>query len=183
MHLTLCRSISYTDFSHPPPIDEKNPLSKRPGNRPNRGKNRLRNRISHPAARKAERHTLKLMAAHRAERVSEALREELGELIGYELSDPRIGEATVTEVLVSPDMKHAQVRLHLASDASAQQETIQALDRARHFLRRQLAERLNLYRVPELHFEADVAASGTARVNQLLKRVRRGRPRDERPSS
>ena len=32
------------------------------------------------------------MDSHRTERVSEALREELGEMIAYELSDPRIGE-------------------------------------------------------------------------------------------
>jgi ribosome-binding factor A len=43
------------------------------------------------------------MDTHRAERVSEAIREELGEIISYELSDPRIGDAVVTEVLVSPD--------------------------------------------------------------------------------
>lgn len=117
------------------------------------------------------------MDSHRSQRVSEALREELGEMISYELSDPKIGEATVTEVLVSPDMRHAQVRLHLDADPTGQQETIQALDRARHFLRRQLAERLNLFRVPELHFEADVTASAGTRVEQLMKRVRRGRPR------
>jgi ribosome-binding factor A len=31
------------------------------------------------------------MDSHRTERVSEALREELAEMIAYELSDPRIG--------------------------------------------------------------------------------------------
>lgn len=117
------------------------------------------------------------MDTHRAERVSEALREELGEMIAYELSDPRIGEAVVTEVLVSPDMRHAQVRLHLSDDVNLQQQTIQALDGARHFLRRQIAERLNLFRVPELHFEPDAAGSSD-RIDQLLKRVKRGRPRD-----
>ncbi len=122
------------------------------------------------------------MATHRAGRVSEALREELGELIAYELSDPRIGDATVTEVLVSPDMKHAQVRLHLGSSVADQQKTMQALDRARHFLRRQLTERLNLFRVPELHFEADVSSAATGRMEHLLKRIRRGRPRDEESS-
>jgi len=123
------------------------------------------------------------MDAHRAERVSEALREELGELIAYELRDPRIGDTMVTEVLVSPDMRHAQVRLHMASDASSQHEAIQALEGARHFLRRQLAERLNLYRVPELHFEADLSLSEKGRLEHLLKRVRRGRPRDSEPPS
>lgn len=118
------------------------------------------------------------MDTHRAERVSEALKEELGEIISYELSDPRIGEATVTEVLISPDMKHAQVRLHLGTKPNENEETIQALDGARHFLRRQLAERLNLYRVPELHFEPDIAPNLSGKVEHLLKRVRRGRPRD-----
>ncbi len=123
------------------------------------------------------------MDTHRVERVSQALLEELGEMIAYELSDPRIGEATVTEILVSPDMKHAQVRLHLSEDVSAQEQTIRALDGARHFLRRQLAERLNLYRVPDLHFEPDISSAVTGRMEHLLKRVRRGRPRDEEHSA
>lgn len=119
------------------------------------------------------------MDSHRAERVSEALREELGEMIAYELTDPRIGEATVTEVLVSPDMRHAQVRLHLGADLTQQKQTIRALDGARHFLRRQLAERLSLFRVPELHFEADLPVpDGKSRLDHLMKRIRRGRPRD-----
>ena len=124
------------------------------------------------------------MDSHRSERVSEALREELSELIAYELSDPRIGEATITEVLVSPDMRHAQVRLHLGNHSKDGRQTIEALEGARHFLRRQLAERLNLFRVPELHFEADISTEVTERMGQLLKRVRRGRPRDQehRPS-
>jgi ribosome-binding factor A len=121
------------------------------------------------------------MDSHRTERVSEALREELGEIIAYELSDPRIADATVTEVLLSPDMRHAQVRLHLSNEAGQQAATIRALDGARHFLRRQLATRLNLYRVPELHFEADVTSSPD-RLQHLLRRMRRGRPRDEERS-
>lgn len=120
------------------------------------------------------------MDSHRAERISEALREELGELIAYELSDPRIHDAAVTEVLVSPDKRHAQVRLHFSGTGTQQQqETIDALDGARHFLRRQLAERLNLYRVPELHFEADISSSENGHIEHLLKRIRRGRPRDK----
>ena len=122
------------------------------------------------------------MENHRVERVSEALREELGEMIAYELSDPRVSDATVTEVLVSPDMKHAQVRLHLGSSPGQQEETIRALYGARHFLRRQLAERLSLFRVPELHFESDDSVANDARLEHLLKRVRRGRPRDAEPT-
>ena len=123
------------------------------------------------------------MDSHRSQRVSEALREELGEMISYELSDPRVGEATITEVLVSPDMRHAQIRLHILKGSSSDKgssndgETIQALNHARPFLRRKLAERLNLFRIPELHFEEDVKTEGKDKMHHLLKRIRRGRPR------
>jgi len=117
------------------------------------------------------------MTDHRAERISQALREELAELIGYELSDPRIGSATVTDVQVSPDKRHAIVRVGLSQGADAQ-TTLAALDHARNFLRHELSARLDLYRVPELHFEADVASELGPRVEHLLKRVRKGRPRD-----
>ncbi len=118
------------------------------------------------------------MENHRARRVSEALREELGELISYELSDPRIAETTVTEVLVSSDMKNAQVRLHFVNPSDNADETLAALDRAKNFLKHQLAERLTLFRIPELHFESDVTQSGSPRMESLIKRIKRGRPRD-----
>jgi ribosome-binding factor A len=118
------------------------------------------------------------MTDHRTERISEALREELSELIGYELSDPRIGFATVTDVQVTPDKRHAIVRVGIAADSDKQQ-TLAALDHARTFLRRELAARLELYRVPELHFEADIASDiGAPRLEGLLKRVKKGRPRE-----
>lgn len=124
------------------------------------------------------------MDNHRAQRVSEALREELGEMISYELSDPRIGDATVTEVLVSPDMRHAQVRLHMREAVNSKTATLEALNHAKPFLRRKLAERLNIYRIPELHFESDIATADSGdRMQHLLKRIRRGRPRDLNESS
>ena len=118
------------------------------------------------------------MEQHRAERVSETIREELTEIIGYELSDPRIGSVDVTEVVVSPDMRHARIRVHLANnDDDDRQGTLEALEGARHYLRRELASRLRLYRFPELHFEADLGTANVERIEQLLKRARK-RPKN-----
>ena len=117
------------------------------------------------------------MTDHRAERISEALREELSELIGYELNDPRIGSATVTDVQVTPDKRHAIVRIGIGPDSDKQQ-TLAALEHARNFLRHELAVRLELFRIPELHFEADVATEIGPRMDHLLKRVKKGRPRE-----
>lgn len=116
------------------------------------------------------------MDRRRPERVAEAMREELDELIGYELTDPRIGQVTVTEVLIDPGMRRAAVRLQIAQ--GDRDRTIAALEGARGYLRSELARRLQLYRVPDLHFEADTEIEG-GKIERLLRRVRRGRPREE----
>jgi ribosome-binding factor A len=114
---------------------------------------------------------------HRTERISEALREELTEMIGYELSDPRVASATVTSLDISPDKRHALVRIRVDQGADAQQ-ALAALDHAAPYLRREVARRLELFRVPELHFEADIATELGPKVDRLLKRIQKGRPRE-----
>jgi ribosome-binding factor A len=114
---------------------------------------------------------------YRRERVTEIIREELDELIGYELTDPRVGTATVTEVHISPDYKHAHVRLALRGNAHEQKSTLAALEHAKSFLRNQLTERLELFKTPELHFDADLPLEIGSKAPQLLKRIRRGRPK------
>jgi len=81
------------------------------------------------------------------------------------------GPEGATEVLVSPDMRHACVRVHIGGGEGEQEAALQALDGARHYLRRQLAGRLSLFRVPALHFEADLSLETETRVEQLLKRI------------
>jgi ribosome-binding factor A len=114
---------------------------------------------------------------HRTERISEALREELSELIAYELSDPRVATATVTSLDISPDKRHALVRIRVGEGGDAKQ-ALAALEHAAPFLRREVSRRLELFRVPELHFEADIATELGGRVDQLLKRIKKGRPRE-----
>jgi ribosome-binding factor A len=114
---------------------------------------------------------------HRTERISEALREELTELIGYELSDPRVAGAIVTSLDISPDKRHALVRIRVEEGADAA-ATLAALEHAAPFLRREVSRRLDLFRVPELHFEADIATELGGRVEHLLKRIKKGRPRE-----
>ena len=114
-------------------------------------------------------------------RVSEALREELGELISYELADPRIDSVTVTEVLVTPDRKKAVVRINIA-DVGAEAGAIDALTGAKGFLRKQLANRLDFRNTPELTFESDKEVPAT-KVESLLKRIKKGRPRDAEPQA
>ena len=106
------------------------------------------------------------------------MREELEELIGYEMSDPRIGSVNVASVHVSPDFRHALVNLILQGTVEEQAVTVAALEHAKQFLRHQLAERLQLYHTPDLQFEPALPAALSAKAPQILKRIRRGRAKN-----
>jgi len=119
------------------------------------------------------------MDEHRAQRVSEAVREELSEIIGFELSDPRLAAVDVTDVTVSPDSRHATVKISLGGDEREQHEAMAALEHARNYLRHELAGRLNLRKIPELHFEPDQHPEAASRVEILLKRAKKKRAQTE----
>lgn len=116
------------------------------------------------------------MEEHRAQRVSEAVREELTELIGFEMDDPRVAGVSVTAAEVSSDMRHAHVKV--AAENGGEKAALAALDHARNFLRHELAARLNLRRIPELHFAADSHPDADSRIEFLLRRAKRGKARD-----
>ena len=120
------------------------------------------------------------MDPHRHDRVAESIREELEEMIGYELADPRVGPASITETLLSPDFRHAHIRISLQGTPQEQEQTLAAINHAKPFLKRELGDRLQMYRTPELHFEAALPAALAAKAPQILKRIKRGRPKEEK---
>lgn len=119
------------------------------------------------------------MDERRTQRVSVAVQEELTEIVGFELDDPRLFEVTVTEAHVSPDGRYAHVRVALGGDERQQRESLAALDHARHYLRHELAARLSLRHVPELHFEQDRNPDADTRIDILLKRAKKSRGKPE----
>jgi ribosome-binding factor A len=119
------------------------------------------------------------MDERRTLRVSEAVREELSEIIGFEMSDPRVAEVDITEVHVSPDGRHVNVKVAARGDERRQKDSLAALDHARHYLRHELGLRLSLRHVPELHFERDRNPDVESRIDFLLKRAKKSRARTE----
>jgi ribosome-binding factor A len=119
------------------------------------------------------------MDERRALRVSEAVREELAEIIGFETEDPRLLAVEVVEAHVSPDGRHASIRVTIRGTEREQKESLAALEHARHYLRHELAARLSLRHVPELHFDQDRHPDVESRIDFLLKRAKRSRSRTE----
>jgi ribosome-binding factor A len=113
----------------------------------------------------------------RYERVSEAIRLELTEMISYELEDPRLEGIEVTDVQVAPDMKKVAVTVHIPAQGEAAEQVIEVLKSAKGYLRKELAARIDLFHTPEIYFNSALNLGPKERVQHILKRIERGRPR------
>jgi ribosome-binding factor A len=111
--------------------------------------------------------------SRRTDRVSDLLREELSDLIRREVKDPGVehGLVSITEVVVSPDLRHATVYVSHLGEAGERDEVLRALGRAAHFPHRELGHRLTMKRVPELIFRPDVSIERGARLTALIHEV------------
>ena len=116
---------------------------------------------------------------HRTERVADTLREEIAQIVGYELEDPRLTMVTVTDVRLSADMRDARVYVTIVGDEKEHKDALRALRHAAPYVRKQLGLSLNLPRTPELHFVRDKVEEEGERVDQLLDQIEREWERKE----
>jgi ribosome-binding factor A len=109
----------------------------------------------------------------RPERVADILREEISQIVGYELEDPRLTIVTVTDVRLSGNLKAARVYVTIAGNEEEHRLALTALRRAAPYVRKQLGLSLNLPRTPEIHFVRDRAEEEGERVDKLLEEIER----------
>ena len=110
----------------------------------------------------------------RTQRVDELIRQEIGVIISREISDPRIGFVTITDVTTTPDLSHATVSVSFIGSSEERTASLRALSHAMPFIRRELGRRLTLRRIPELHVEADVTIERGTRVLKLINELALG---------
>ena len=106
----------------------------------------------------------------RSHRIAEQVRRELADLLQFEVKDPRIGMVTVTEVEVTGDIAHAKVFYSAAvhNDAKAALALQQGLEKSAGFLRTQVAKRMLLRTVPQLHFVYDASIDNGMKMSQII---------------
>lgn len=105
----------------------------------------------------------------RPERFAESLKEEIAEVAGYELDDPRLQAVTVTDVEVADDLRDAKVYVLISGTEDEVTAAIRSLKHAGSFIRQQVARNLDLRYAPHIHFVRDSAEENAARVNELLE--------------
>ncbi len=119
------------------------------------------------------------MGSQRLQRVSGVLRSEISELVRMKLKDPRLGFVTITEVEVSPDLRHAKVFVTCPGTREELANSIDVLTRAAGFIRSELFKRLRLRVVPELSFRIDTSIEHGIRISQVLRELEQESERRE----
>lgn len=114
------------------------------------------------------------MTTRRQEQLSDVIAEELSDLIRTRMKDPRIGFASITDVEVSADLRHAKVFVSVLGTAEEQRATLQGLEHAAGFLRHELAQRLNIRYTPEILFKLDQSIERGTRILQLMNEIQHG---------
>jgi ribosome-binding factor A len=109
---------------------------------------------------------------HRPERVSELIRQAVGQFLTGDVRDPRIGFVTVIGVDVSADLSHANVRVSVMGSEEEKAQSLEGLASAARYLRAQLSSDLHLRTSPELHFHLDRGIEHAQRIDQVLKELK-----------
>lgn len=109
---------------------------------------------------------------YRKQRVGDEIRAQLADLLMHGLDDPGVGFVTVTEVRMSPDLRHARVYVSVLGGEQREREAMAAIARAQGYLRREIGHRVRLRHTPELAFVLDHTLDDSARLEQLLAETR-----------
>ena len=112
--------------------------------------------------------------SQRTERIDELLRQEISNIIARDVSDPRVGFATITSVETTRDLYHAKVWVSLIGQPAEREATLAALRHAMPFIRHELGKTLRIKRIPALHVNLDETAERGTRLLQILNELGAG---------
>lgn len=115
------------------------------------------------------------MSNLRMQKISGLIQEALGDII-RKIKDPRIGFITITGVDVSPDLELAKVYVSVLADEKERELTLEGLESATSYVRRELGREIKLRKTPKVVFVND---PGIERASRLIKLIDDLNPRGE----
>lgn len=104
----------------------------------------------------------------RAQRIADRVREELSELLIHEISDPRLLGVSVTDVTVDRELSYANIYISAIEGSERSQEILEGLESAQGFIRRELAQRVELRTFPRLRFHWDPTFERADHIEKLF---------------
>ncbi len=113
------------------------------------------------------------MTSFRSQRVGDLLKADISDILRTRIKDPRIGFITVTDVVMTPDLRMAKVYVSVLGDDNQRKNTLRGLESARTFIQNELGPRLSLRFMPELRFYIDTSLEYGARIETLINQIHR----------
>ena len=108
----------------------------------------------------------------RLQRISDRIRDELSSLLLTDVQDPRLRGISVTDVKVDRELAYADVFVSAVEGQERSKEVLQGLYSATGFLRRVLADRVELRVFPRLRFHWDPTPERAERIERVLDSLR-----------
>lgn len=106
--------------------------------------------------------------ANKAERIASIIRKNISEIIQFQIRDPHLGFVSIPEVRVSKDFSYATVYVSFIKDEDVV-PSLDVLNKAKGYIRSELASKLDTRRVPEIRFVLDEGYKKEERIAELLK--------------
>jgi len=106
--------------------------------------------------------------ANREERIATIIRKNIAEIIQFQVKDPHLGFVSIPEVRVSKDFSYAKVYVSFFKDEDIK-PSLEVLNKARGYIRSELAKKMDTRRVPEISFVLDEGYKREERIAELLE--------------
>jgi len=108
----------------------------------------------------------------RIERVTQAIKKEISQVIHEELKDPRLGFITIMRVDLAKDLRCAKIYFSVLGDDNRIKETKEGLASAQGYIRKLIAQRIKLRFVPEIIFKLDKSGEYSIHIQEELDKLK-----------
>jgi len=115
----------------------------------------------------------------RSDKVADLVQKEISEMLLRSIKDPRIGFVTVTRVKVSDDCRSARVYFRVVGSEEERNRSVEGLNSAKGFLRKELGRRVSLRYTPDLIFQFDPSIEYAIHMEEVFQHLREEKEKDE----
>jgi ribosome-binding factor A len=109
-----------------------------------------------------------VVSTNRAKRIADRIREELSEMMIFDIQDPRLTGAYITDVSVDRELAFADIYVFSSGGSESADEVLTGFNRASGFLRSELARRVDLRTFPKLRFHWDPTPERAEKIEELI---------------
>jgi len=106
------------------------------------------------------------------ERLGASFVEEISSIIQEEIKDPDIKFVTITSCSISSDLSYAKVYFTCLNDEK-RDVILKDLNRASGFIRKELCDRIEIRKMPEISFVYDESIEYGNKIEQILEEIKK----------